>query len=199
MRANNEETRRSAVGSAPDGLDFVHGGRHTHGHRLNLPQDARSFPNSVRKDPETTNYDEVEQGALRSSQTIIIDGSTLIRASLILPVIRQIADKAAPGYINIGASGAQVEYSRSLSKLTFHGVLLENRSSSYVKLGRYYSFMKTGLQDFAWMLTDICRSVAAPICFCKHVRRFSRYRPLDRRETPLHLPRPDRRHCDPAR
>src|SRR3979411_3454265 len=76
------------------GLNLAHGGHLTHGHPLNFSgKTYKVGPYGVRKDPETIDYDELEQIAERERPKMIIGGGSAYARIFDFPRMRQIADK----------------------------------------------------------------------------------------------------------
>jgi len=77
------------------GLDLAHGGHLTHGHKLNFSGKLYKVVSyTVRKDTETTDYDELEALAIREKPKVIIGGGSAYPRIFDFPRMREIADKA---------------------------------------------------------------------------------------------------------
>ena len=75
------------------GLDLVHGGHLTHGHKLNFSGKLyRVASYGVRKDTETIDYDELEQIAQREKPKLIIGGGSAYPRIFDFARMRAIAD-----------------------------------------------------------------------------------------------------------
>src|SRR6266852_1796436 len=82
------------------GLNLAHGGHLTHGHPLNFSGKMyKIIPYGVRKDPETIDYDELEQIAEREHPTLIVGGGSAYARIIDFARMRKIADKVGARYM----------------------------------------------------------------------------------------------------
>ncbi|MGH9554578.1 MAG: serine hydroxymethyltransferase, partial [Terriglobales bacterium] len=82
------------------GLNLAHGGHLTHGHHLNFSgKTYRIVPYGVSQGPETLDYDDLEQLAVREHPKLIIGGGSAYPRIIDFERMRRIADKAGALYL----------------------------------------------------------------------------------------------------